>query len=372
MKKKKLNFQKIKSILPYFLAGAVILGVVFAGTMDKNDKNSTLSLNTFENGEYKISVDQISELYTVADLSHAMNLASSDSNISNYVMTTAMYKIGQTSSDHIDKGTILDSSKYTRGVISYVVSSGETMSSIAKKFGLTTDQIRWSNNLRTTDLNAGATLYLPNVPGIVYKVKIGDTIESIAKKCNSTASEIIALNDLELTGISKDLRIVIKGGVLPETERPEYISSYTYAGSYSNRNIIKQYRFYDGGIAGNSMVPGQCTWYAWWWRKTQGAAYGVSPLPEGSLGNAGEWAWKLGNYPYYFQVDKNPTAGSVFQTSAGSWTGHVGIVLEVLGDTLHTTEMNWGCSYWNDSRCTYLVTEAYMPYSTWRNFNFIH
>ena len=51
----------------------------------------------------------------------------------------------------------------------------------AEKFSVSTDQIRWSNNLKTTDVSVGQQLLIPGTSGIVYKVKPGET-EDPAKR----------------------------------------------------------------------------------------------------------------------------------------------------------------------------------------------
>ena len=212
---KKFNLERFKQILPYFLAGISILAVVFLGSLEKHNSDVSLSLNAFAEDNYKISVDQLSELYVVADLSDALGLASASDVASNYVVTTSMYEAGQTSTGKLEKPNITNISG-SRGVVEYVVAEGETMASIAAKYGISTDQIRWSNNRKNTDVNAGDLLYIPSKSGIVYTVKADDTVESIVSKYGGNAAEIIALNDLEVSGISEGMKILIKDGTLPE------------------------------------------------------------------------------------------------------------------------------------------------------------
>ena len=55
-----------------------------------------------------------------------------------------MYDAGQTATGKLEKPSITNIT-VSRGVIEYVVAEGETMESIAAKYGISTDQIRWSN-----------------------------------------------------------------------------------------------------------------------------------------------------------------------------------------------------------------------------------
>jgi len=343
------------------VAGLATLALVFVGSLDKQSGEVSLSLDAFAASDYKISVDQLSELYVVADLSDALGLASASDVASNYVVTTTMYDSGQTSAGKLEKPNLTNITA-SRGVIEYTVAEGESMDTIASRYGITTDQIRWSNGLKTTDVAAGTVLYIPSTSGIVYTVKSGDTVESIVEKYGSNASEIIALNDLEVSGISEGTRIVIKDGTLPEKERPEYVApapvvtrpsytyTYTYLGSTSERQNIQVVGwFYNlGGPYGR----GQCTQWAW---------YNRQDLPS-TLGNANAWARNAAAAGYV--VNRTPAAGAIFQTSSG-WYGHVGYVEAVNGDgSIVVSEMNYGVSY--------RVIRSTIPASAVGNFNYIH
>ncbi len=358
-KKKSLDFRQIKKFLPYILVSILTLGIVFLGSLDKRNAGLSLSLDTFAADDYKISVDQLSELYVVADLSDALGLASASDVASNYVITNTMYNSGQTiSGGKPEKPNLVDVAA-SRGVIEYTVADGDTMDTIAAKYGLTTDQIRWSNGLKTTDVAVGTVLYLPSKPGIVYTVKSGESVESIVEKYGSNVNELIALNDLEVSGVSEGMKILIKDGTLPEKERPEYVApvvrtnytyTYTYLGSSSVRqNIEVVGYFYNlGGPYGR----GQCTQWAW---------YNRQDLPS-TLGNANAWARNAAARGYV--VDRTPSAGAIIQTTAG-WYGHVGYVEAVNPDgSIIMSEMNYGVPY--------RVIRSTIPASAVGNFNYIH
>ena len=358
-KKKRLQFDWLKQIWPYILVGVVTLLIVSLGSIDKHNADVSLSLDTFAANDYDVLVDQMSELYVVADLSDVLGLASASDVASNYVITTTMYDSGQTSAAKLEKPSLTNIS-ISRGVIEYTVQEGETMESIASARGLTTDQIRWSNGLKTTDVSAGTVLYLPSTSGIVYTVKSGDSIESIAEKYGSSAEEIIALNDLEVSGANEGARIVIKDGQLPETERPEYVApvrqssrtvyTYTYLGSTSERQDIEVIGYFYG--LGGPYGAGQCTQWAWSKRPD---------LPS-SLGNANAWARNAAAAGYL--VDRTPAAGAIFQTSSG-WYGHVGYVEAVNSDgSIVVSEMNYGIPF--------RAIRATIPASAVGNFNYIH
>ena len=363
MTKRKNNsarLKRFKAVLPYLLTGVLTLALVFVGSLDKQNANSSLSLAAFATNDYRISVDQLSELYVVADLSDALGLASATDVASNYVITNTMYDSGQTSTGKLEKPNLTDIDA-REWVITYTVADGETMDTIAAKYGISTDQIRWSNGLKTTDVSAGTVLYIPKQSGIVYTVKSGDTVESIASTYGSNFEEIEIFNDLDIKGLSEGQKLYIKDGTLPEKERPEYVApvvrptytytyTYTYLGSTSERqNITVVGYFYNlGGPYGR----GQCTQWAWYKRQD---------MPS-DLGNANTWASRAAARG--FTVNRTPSAGAIFQTSSG-WYGHVGYVEAVNADgSIVVSEMNYGIPY--------RVISSTIPASAVGNFNYIH
>ena len=364
MSKKKFNLKKFEGALPYVAVGVLTLGIVALGSLDKQNADINLSLDTFAANGYDVSVDQMSELYVVADLSDALGLASAADVASNYVVTTTMYDSGQTAAGKLEKPT-LTNVEASRGVIEYTVGDGESLYDLASKYGLTVDQIRWSNGLKTTEVSPGTVLYLPSTAGIVYTVKAGDTIDSIVSKYGSSAAEIIAMNDLEVSGVVEGQRIVIRDGSLPEKERPEYVAprptytapttntttyTYTYLGSTSERQNIEVVGYFYN--LGGPYGAGQCTQWAWYKRQD---------LPS-MLGNASSWAYNAAAAGYV--VNRTPAAGAIFQTASG-WAGHVGYVESVNSDgSIVVTEMNYGIPY--------RVIRSTIPASAVGNFNYIH
>lgn len=343
------------------MAVAVLtLGVVALGSLDKQNADINLSLDAFAANDYDVSVDQMSELYVVADLSDALGLASASDVASNYVVTTTMYDSGQTVAGKLEKPTLTNVDA-SRGVIEHTLEEGESLDSLAAQYGVSSDQIRWSNNLKTADVAVGTVLYIPSTSGIVYTVKAGDTVESIASKYGSNTAEIIAMNDLEVSGVAEGQRIIIRDGSLPETERPEYVAprpayaattyTYTYLGSTSERQNIEVIGYFYG--LGGPYGAGQCTQWAWYKRG--------GSVPS-SWGNANSWAYNAAAQGYL--VNHTPAAGAIFQTSSG-WSGHVGYVEAVNSDgSIVVSEMNYGIPF--------RAIRSTIPASAVGNFNYIH
>ena len=94
----------------------------------------------------------------------------------------------------------------------YVVKSGDTLYSIARQFNTTVDSIKTLNNLTSNTLRVGQTLRIPgeteedttiDVDYINYTVKVGDSLYAIARNYGVTVNDIKEFNNL----ISNDLAI---------------------------------------------------------------------------------------------------------------------------------------------------------------------
>jgi murein DD-endopeptidase MepM/ murein hydrolase activator NlpD len=113
-------------------------------------------------------------------------------------------------------------------IINYTVQKGDTLSGIAKKFGISEDTIRWQNNLTNDDITVGDSLQILPVTGIAHKVSSGDTIYTIAKKYSSNPQAIVdfPFNDFadpQTFSLVVGQTIIVPDGVKPQAA-PVYIA----------------------------------------------------------------------------------------------------------------------------------------------------
>ncbi|MBI2595341.1 M23 family metallopeptidase [Candidatus Daviesbacteria bacterium] len=118
-------------------------------------------------------------------------------------------------------------------ILEYEVKSGETISQIAVKFGISVETIKWANNLDSVHtIKPGQILKILPVSGVMHTVKSGDTLESIAKKYSAEAQAIL---DYPFNDVPDDFKLkigqvlVIPDGAPPETKvkprlQPQYIA----------------------------------------------------------------------------------------------------------------------------------------------------
>lgn len=85
-------------------------------------------------------------------------------------------------------------------ISTYKVKSGDSLSVIARQYGVSIDTICGSNNLRSYDLiHVGKVLKIPNKDGILHKLKKGQNLIAIANKYKVNINKVISSNSFENT-----------------------------------------------------------------------------------------------------------------------------------------------------------------------------
>jgi len=117
------------------------------------------------------------------------------------------------------------SSKVRDSIIDYQVQSGDTVASIADKFGISADTIRWQNDLTADKIKVGQTLEILPVTGVAHKVEKGDTVYSIAKQYDAESQAIVDFpfnsfaND-ETFELAVGQTVIVPDGVKPTGPGP--------------------------------------------------------------------------------------------------------------------------------------------------------
>lgn len=97
------------------------------------------------------------------------------------------------------------------------VVSGDTLTSIAERFGTTVAKLRSANGLRSSRLSIGQRLVIPASASKVasaselrrYRVRSGDTLTSIAAAHNVSIADLMSFNGLTTSrlNVGQSLRI---------------------------------------------------------------------------------------------------------------------------------------------------------------------
>jgi len=117
-----------------------------------------------------------------------------------------------------------DSPQTRRGIVEYTVQSGDTVSSIARKFGISVNTVLWSNNLSSFSLiRPGNKLTILPYSGVIHTVKSGDTLAGIARKYGVTQTTIRNSNSLgSVLRIGEKLTIPGGKKTIVRTSTPSY------------------------------------------------------------------------------------------------------------------------------------------------------
>jgi len=214
------------------------------------------------------------------------------------------------------------------GLITYIVQEGDTPSSIAASFGVTTYTLLWANDLKETSIiRPGDELTVLPVTGVLHRVKSGETIGGIAKYYQADEEEIIVFNALLADGtIQIGQKLVIPDGQMP-APKPSY--SYVAQPSYNGA----------GTGQSRSFPYGQCTWYV-----AQKRIVTWSGHAKYWLANA-----KAAGHATCQGSNCQPQVGAIVSLKDGGWLaityGHVAYVIKVEKNRFLISEMNrigWG------------------------------
>ena len=113
----------------------------------------------------------------------------------------------------------------------YVVKSGDTLWSIAKKYGVSVEELKEKNNLTSNALSINQVLLIPvedessvEVPSSseYYTVKAGDSLYAIANKYGMSVDELKDLNNLTSNLLTIGQRLRIKKGINEENTGETY------------------------------------------------------------------------------------------------------------------------------------------------------
>lgn len=195
-----------------------------------------------------------------------------------------------------DPQTLTSISSERGGVIDYVVEAGDTISSIADKFDISIDTIRWQNNLGKSDtIKEDQTLKILPITGIAHKVAKGDTVESIAKRYDVSSQAVLDFpfntftND-ETFDLAVGQTVIVPDGVMPQVT--------LFAGSaVRTRQTTPD--------AGTVVASGQFVWptqgvisqnYAWYHPGIDIANRGIPAVLAADAGTIASAGWDPSGY----------------------------------------------------------------------------
>lgn len=301
----------------FLLTNILILGAISAFVvLDQHGSTSTKSVASVSaDAPVANPLDQLSSADIALTVARMSSLPESTAITSQAISQSVELTQAPTTDNVVAKPQVITTALKSKADIkTYTTVAGDTLTSLASKFGVTSDSIRWSNGLGSSDaVTVGQNLYIPPVNGIVYTVASGDTVDSLANKYKASSDKIAAYNDAEQAGLTPGDHIIIPDGMVTpapvvRVAAPTVSSSASYA--WGGGSAIYGYNGYDYGY---------CTWYV---------ATRIS-VPA-NWGNAYTWdnlapqsGWTVSNVP---------RVGAVAQSDNMSYLGHVAYVEAVSDD----------------------------------------
>lgn len=219
--------------------------------------------------------------------------------------------------------------------ISYTVQDGDDLASIAHRFAVTLDELRWSNPALGTSVRVrtGQVLLVPPIAGVVVQVRRGDTVSGLAAVWHVDPSSIVDFNYLRdpIADLTDGRLLVLPGGHGSVITPQPWAANLPAAAGSGGTFAIKV-----GGSPGPYLVTrfpfGQCTWYV------------ATKVPIPWLGNA--WQWYSAAEAAGWPVGATPRVGAVMVDWESRYYGHVAYVEAVNPDgSWAVSEMNyigWG------------------------------
>lgn len=184
----------------------------------------------------------------------------------------------------------------------YRVEDGDTVSSIAQKFGVSIDTIMWENNLASVDaIKPKQILRILPVTGVRYKVSRGETIYSIAKKLQVDPQNII---DYPFNTFTDDETFALAAGqelIVPDGIKPNEVIIDTQ--QYATRTVAPI-----PGVVGESQfiwpTAGVITQkYSWYHPALDIANPTNPPIVAAATGTVITAGWNAGGYGNYVIID---------------------------------------------------------------------
>lgn len=338
-----LKFKRLLAKRGFIYANVILIlvvtGIVWGGHNQASQSSKSIFSEISSADQAETPIDPVSAADIAASVAKVASLPETVTVINQADSYNAQVSAASTNETIVSKPQLVAGGTKSRKDISkYVTVAGDTVSSLAAKYGVTSDSIRWSNGVTGDQLPVGKEILVPPRSGIVYMVKSGDTVESIVSRFMANKDQLVSFNDTEISGLPVGEYILIPDGVQPTTPTRSVVDSATVY------NFSPSYGY-------NGYTYGYCTWYV---------ANRIK-VPT-NWGNANTWAYyaRLSGWT----VSSKPIPGAIAQSPNMSYWGHVAFVEEVSpdGTMMKYSDMNalagWG-------RVGY---SGWVPISTYPNY----
>jgi len=147
---------------------------------------------------------------------------------------------------YIMTGSVTSGGTGRKGATEYLVEAGDSLNSIAGKFGVDVATILWQNGLNSkSKIKIGQKLIIPPAVGVMHIVARGDSLLKIAKLYSAKVDDIIKFNNLDSNGGLKiGETIMVPGG-----SKPQSVSAPQTIAKIPAGVVVKNGKYYKNGKA---------------------------------------------------------------------------------------------------------------------------
>ncbi|MBN2016212.1 M23 family metallopeptidase [Candidatus Dojkabacteria bacterium] len=257
------SFLRIRQFIIYMWAFVIWIIMLLGDTKGGIVKRMFWGRSSFYKSAFQFSVGLLTIVIAIGGLAGRLNLFSSSAF---EYLEFPSEQLGD--ADYLDESAsiqaIVADSSLSRGfdVQKYVVQKGDTLASIADKFGISTDTIRWSNGIVGDYIKVGQELEILPINGVIHTVKKGDSLESIATKYEAAMQDIFDINWLESKVLMEGQQLLVPNGRMPQPKpvvKPPVVTASSPPPTYSGGG---------GGGTGSFVRPCGCgritNWFSAW------------------------------------------------------------------------------------------------------------
>lgn len=249
--------------------------------------------------------------------------------------------------------TSLDSSERnitaSREILEHEVLWGENISGIAARYGISSDTIRWENNLTSDKLKPGQVLKILPTSWLSHIVKSWETLGGLAEKYKISQEDIMRQNMLLTANDLKIWDVIIIPGAEKELPKPIVAPQTSKQAVVKNTNTSWKSGWYAFTEKSKSEYVQSTGRFQLTWRKPQHSfAWGNCTWYVAQYKNVNWWGnanqWLTNARAKGHATGSTPTLGSIVQLEGRGYNpryGHVGIVTDITDSHIIVSDMNY-------------------------------
>ncbi len=235
----------LKEFLRFFRE-YLITKLVYFGKSFENIKDYLVAILIIKRGKYSSSFLNISFFLIVVSVFIGGPIIAENSPFNNLSQTEDYQEIVLSYNPYEGNLSTVISVKTRYEIEDYIVRGGDTLELIAKRFNVSIETIKWANNLKIDTIKPGQILKIPPVSGVAHKVTPGETVYSIAKKYGVNAQNIVNyiwndFVDQETFALRSGQILFVPGGTikpLGASSSGSQVAPQVFAGAKGSSNFI--------------------------------------------------------------------------------------------------------------------------------------